>query len=332
MDDLRFGLTLSNRDVVLGRGTADDLLRLAERADASGLFGSVWVGDSLYVNPRLDSLTLLAAIAGRTRHVLLGPACMGSFALRDPLVFAYEWASLDHIANGRTVLIACAGGGAGPAWEAESRALGVPAAQRRRRMMENIAVLRHLWTVDDEPFDGEFHRFAGLRLRPRPVQDPPPVWLATNTGRLSGGPSASDPDRVPTGLRRVAHVADGWMTHSVTPDEFADSWQLIRKLAAAEGRDPEALGNCLYHNIHVGAPHAVALDRARAYLDEYYATTFSRERTAAWTTAGTADECVEGLRAYRGSGVQHIALRLCADDQEAQLEQLITDVLPHVNG
>ena len=57
--------------------------------------------------------TLLAAVAGRTERVLLGPACMGSFALRNPLVFAYEWASLDVLSNGRTRLVACAGGGAG---------------------------------------------------------------------------------------------------------------------------------------------------------------------------------------------------------------------------
>ena len=37
-------------------------------------------------------LTLLAAVAGWTERVLLGPARTGSFALRDPRVFAYEWA------------------------------------------------------------------------------------------------------------------------------------------------------------------------------------------------------------------------------------------------
>ena len=88
---------------------------------------SVWCGDALFVNRRLDALTLLAAVAGRTERVLLGPACMGSFALRNPLVFAYEWASLDVLSNGRTRLVACAGGGAGPLWEAETAALGIRA-------------------------------------------------------------------------------------------------------------------------------------------------------------------------------------------------------------
>ena len=116
---MNFGVTLSNRGVLVGLTTTRDLLKLADAVEASPLMDSVWCGDALFVNRRLDALTLLAAVAGRTERVLLGPACMGSFGLRDPMVFAYEWASLDVISNGRTRLVACAGGGAGPLWEAE---------------------------------------------------------------------------------------------------------------------------------------------------------------------------------------------------------------------
>ena len=116
---MKFGITLSNRGVLVGLCTPRDLLMLADAVEASPLMDSIWCGDALFVNRRLDALTLLAAVAGRTERVLLGPACMGSFALRDPLVFAYEWASLDVLSNGRTRLVACSGGGAGPLWEAE---------------------------------------------------------------------------------------------------------------------------------------------------------------------------------------------------------------------
>ena len=136
---------------------------------------SVWCGDALFVNRRLDALTLLAAVAGRTERVLLGPACMGSFALRDPMVFAYEWASLDVLSNGRTRLVACAGGGAGPLWEAETAALRVAPGERRKRMLENMRVLRHLWSHDNAPFAGEFTQFSDHHARaeagPEPVSD-----------------------------------------------------------------------------------------------------------------------------------------------------------------
>ena len=99
---MNFGITLSNRGIPVGLCSARDLLALADAVEACPVMDSVWCGDALFVNRRLDALTLLAAVAGRTERVLLGPACMGSFALRNPLVFAYEWASLDVLSNGRT--------------------------------------------------------------------------------------------------------------------------------------------------------------------------------------------------------------------------------------
>jgi len=82
---------------------------------------------ALFASQRLDFFALLSAIAGRTSHVLLSPACMGSFALREPRVFAAKWASLDVISGGRTRLSVC--GGAGPAWDA-SRFVSPPQATR----------------------------------------------------------------------------------------------------------------------------------------------------------------------------------------------------------
>src|ERR1039458_5660040 len=172
MRDMQFGITLSNRGLLLGLCTAEDLLTLSEAVDRTPIMDSVWCGDALFVNRRLDALTLLAAVAGRTKRVLLGPACMGSFALRNPLVFAYEWASLDVISNGRTRLVACAGGGAGPLWEAETAAMQIAPNERRKRMIENMHVLRHLWSKNNEPFEGQFVKFTGIPLEPKPVQSP----------------------------------------------------------------------------------------------------------------------------------------------------------------
>jgi len=97
---------------------------------------------------------------------------MGSFGLRDPMVFAYEWASLDVISNGRTRLVACAGGGAGPLWEAETAAMGINPEDRRKHMVENMHVLRHLWTKDNAPFEGQFVKFSNITLEPKPIQNP----------------------------------------------------------------------------------------------------------------------------------------------------------------
>ena len=72
-DQVEFGLTLSNRGVALGITTVKDLLAQGVTAERSGAFGSIWVGDSLAAKPRLESISLLSAVAALTERVKLGP-------------------------------------------------------------------------------------------------------------------------------------------------------------------------------------------------------------------------------------------------------------------
>ena len=97
----RYGLSLPNRGVLFGATSSDELLAVSEQADASGVFDSVWVGDSLFAKPRLESLVLLSAIAARTRRVRLGTCCLSTFPLRDPIFLAAQWAALDQVSHGR---------------------------------------------------------------------------------------------------------------------------------------------------------------------------------------------------------------------------------------
>ena len=326
---MNFGITLSNRGVLVGLCTPRDLLALADAVEASPALDSVWCGDALFVNRRLDALTLLAAVAGRTERVLIGPACMGSFALRDPLVFAYEWASLDVLSNGRTRLVACAGGGAGPLWEAESAALGIAPGERRKRMIENIHVMRHLWTRDNEPFAGEFTTFSNVTLEPKPVQSPCPIWLATNAERLSRG--QADSGGSDAALTRVGTLADGWMTHSVSPDGFRRSWDFILEVGRASGRDMAGFDNVLYHHVNVNDDKDAALADSKKFLDLYYSADYSRERLEAWLTYGPPRDCIAHLQRYAACGCRRITFRISTmGDPMAQLRRLTEEVLPFV--
>ena len=51
----RYGLSLPNRGVLIGVTTLPELFALAERAEASGFYDSVWVGDSLGAKPHENS-------------------------------------------------------------------------------------------------------------------------------------------------------------------------------------------------------------------------------------------------------------------------------------
>ena len=104
MAGVKYGISLSNRSVVSGGTSVSELVDAAVAAEESGCFDGVWVGDNLLSKPRLDYLVLLSAIASRTSYVKLGTICLASFPLRNPVQLAIQWASLDVLSGGRTIL------------------------------------------------------------------------------------------------------------------------------------------------------------------------------------------------------------------------------------
>jgi alkanesulfonate monooxygenase SsuD/methylene tetrahydromethanopterin reductase-like flavin-dependent oxidoreductase (luciferase family) len=326
-----FGLTLSNRAVVLGVVKAADLLELAVEAEASGAFDAVWAGDSLLAKPRLESVTLLSALAGATRRVRLGVGCMATFVHRHPVMLAHEWASLDVISGGRSWLAVCLGGPdeMSVAQALEHRVMGVQASERVARLEEGIVILRKLFHETGASHAGRFYRFENVTLQPQPVQQPCPIWIASNPTGLTwkGGASAAEPV-VERGLRRVARYADGWMTNKLSPEEFRRQWSRVAAMAREEGRDPSKLGSALYHNIHVDEDRQRALEQTKKFLDTYYTSNFSPAFVEGWTVAGGPKDCIEQLRAFFDAGVGHMALRLTSWDQKGQLRRFLDEVAP----
>src|SRR2546421_12364912 len=99
---VEFGALIPPREVVMsGRPETGPLLAMAERAEAAG-FDSVWVGDSLTARPRHEPLTLMSAIAGRTRRVRIGTGVLLP-ALRPPVVLAHVIGTLDSVDEGRVL-------------------------------------------------------------------------------------------------------------------------------------------------------------------------------------------------------------------------------------
>ena len=72
MQTAKFGLTLSNRSVVLGLSDVGEMLQLATAADEAAVWDSVWLGDSIIAKPRLDVMVALGGLAAVTSRVKLG--------------------------------------------------------------------------------------------------------------------------------------------------------------------------------------------------------------------------------------------------------------------
>ncbi|HEY4166520.1 MAG TPA: LLM class flavin-dependent oxidoreductase, partial [Reyranella sp.] len=68
----KLGYLLPTRERVMeNHHETGSLLALAETAEKLG-YDSIWVGDSVTARPRHDPLTLLAAVAARTKTAELG--------------------------------------------------------------------------------------------------------------------------------------------------------------------------------------------------------------------------------------------------------------------
>jgi len=235
----RLGYLLPTRERIMGgQPETASLLALAERAEALG-FDSIWVGDSLLARPRHDALTLLTAVAARTRKVELGTAVLLP-ALRNPVLLAHQVATLDRIAEGRLIL----GVGIASDWpniRAEFQAAGVPFDKRVGRMIEGLALCRALWTGKPVtwPRAGAEGRWTvkSSVLGPTPHRPGgPPIWVA-------GAVKAS--------RERVGKFFDGWFPNSPLAKDYAPEWADVLAAAKAAGRDPSKLTAAMYLTLSV---------------------------------------------------------------------------------
>jgi probable F420-dependent oxidoreductase len=145
---------------------------------------------------------------------------------RQTALVAKQAAEVDVLSRGRLIL------GVGIGWNAvEYEALGMTFTNRGRRIEEQIAVLRLLWTQEVVDFKGRWHRVDRAGINPLPVQRPIPIWMG-------GGWDRQRRTIVEPALRRIARMADGWFTHLPPNDDGRTGMEAFRRLVREEGRDP----------------------------------------------------------------------------------------------
>ncbi len=318
---LRFGLILPNRGPVIGATTVGEMFELAELADA-GPWESLWVGDSLLAKPRLDAITFLGALAARTKRVRLGVSCMASTPLRDPLLLAYQWSSLDYLSGGRTVFVACQGGGPGSGdFAHELATFGVKRDSRMRRMEEAVEILRLTSTAEHVSYEGLYTRFSDVTIAPRPVQQPLPIWIAAN-------PDLTKPRNVDTAYRRVARLGDGWQTTHTSPDDVRRSLAFIERYAAEIGRPMSpSFEVSVCSNICVNDDREAAFAEAKRFLDLHSDADYTPEFLANWVAAGSASDCRAYLSRFIDAGATTILLRMSTFDQREQFRVVTDEVI-----
>jgi alkanesulfonate monooxygenase SsuD/methylene tetrahydromethanopterin reductase-like flavin-dependent oxidoreductase (luciferase family) len=334
---VRIGLSLPSRlgDGAPGGGlTQREIVEFAVFADSVPQWSHAWVADSVLSLPFYDSVVSLAACAAATSRIRLGVACLASMGLRHPLLVAQQWASLDALSGGRMTLVACPGEPPGdtPSGRPRARELavfGMSHREKTERMTESMRFL-HAVSAGGDPaapvtFDGSYFSVDDLVLRPGFVQRPLPVWLAANP---PAGAPAAVVERV---LRRVAVLADGWLTFAVSPALLERRLGLLRELAAAAGRPlPADFPVCVYLNVNVDDDADRALADAVATWQGETARTVTPELVRAGAAVGPAGHCAQRIAALAAAGATDIMVGLLSTDPRQQLDRITERLLPLV--
>jgi probable F420-dependent oxidoreductase len=308
-----FGVLLPTREAVMsGRMETGPLLAMAERAEAGG-FDSVWIGDSLTARPRHEPLTLLAAVAGRTRRVRLGTAVLLP-ALRPPVVLAHVVGTLDRVAEGRLILGVGIAADA-PAIRKEFAAAGVPFERRVGRFLETLEICRALWSRDGVSFRGKHFTLEDVTMEPKPQRPGgPPIWI--------GGSG-------PTALREAARF-DAWFPTGPHVEFFAEQFPLIQAAARAAGRPSDTVTGAAYVTLALDPDVATAERRLHGFLETYYAAPARAIIARQATYAGPLEGCVEWLQRWIAAGCRHLMIRFAGGDQLAQVDETATRLLPRL--
>jgi probable F420-dependent oxidoreductase len=141
---------------------------------------------------------------------------------RQTALAAKQAAEVDLLTGGHFRL------GVGLGWNAvEYEALGKDFSNRGRRIEEQIALLRRLWTEQSVTFDGSYERVTAAGLAPLPVQRPIPVWFGAQS---------------PRAYERVGRLADGWFPQVPPGPKLDEARGIVEAAAKGAGRDPSAIG------------------------------------------------------------------------------------------
>lgn len=180
-----------------------------------------WTGPYTHLTPFHEVFVLFGYLAGLTHRLELVTGIL-ILPQRQTVLVAKQAASLDVLSGGRLRL------GVGLGWNAvEYVGLNENFHNRGRRIEEQVALLRRLWTEPLVTFEGKWHTVPDAGLNPLPIQRPIPVWF--------GGTAEA-------ALERIGRLADGWVINQRSAALAGPSLDLLRRFIIQAGREPGKFG------------------------------------------------------------------------------------------
>jgi alkanesulfonate monooxygenase SsuD/methylene tetrahydromethanopterin reductase-like flavin-dependent oxidoreductase (luciferase family) len=153
------------------------------------------------------SMTVLAYLAAKTRHIRLGTAVV-VLPWHNPVLVAEQVATLDLLSGGRVDF------GIGKGYrQREFDGFCIPRDEADERFDEALAVIRKAWTTEGRfSHHGKRWHYDNIVVEPAPVQQPhPPFWVGTGN---------------PDTIRHAAREG-----YSLLLDQLAQIDQVARRIA-----------------------------------------------------------------------------------------------------
>jgi probable F420-dependent oxidoreductase len=283
----------------------ENVVNFAKKCEAMGC-QSMWTIDRIAYD-NLESLTVLAAAAGATQRIRLGTSVLLGNT-RHAVHLAKIIATLDFISNGRITL----GLGFGSR-DSDYKAVEIPYEHRGTRAVEQVQLIKRLWTEDNVTHKGRFYNVENLSIGPKPIQKPhPPIWT---------GGSAE------TALKRAGTWANGFISGSSAIADFHMTWDKIASYAAAAGRNPNDITKASLAFMAINDDKAKAVKVVEEYTMRYY----GRIRTAVEPVSivGSPEQCIEKIHYFLSKGLDMLIIGV-ADPDPRQLDLFGDKVLPKV--
>src|SRR4051794_7681504 len=171
--------------------------RWIDMCEAGGV-DSIWQTDRIVGRqPFLETMTTMAALAGRTRRMRFGMNVV-SLAFRDPVLLAKQCATIDLLSDGRLLPAFGIGSPMAPEWQA----LDIDTRTRGRKTDECLDIIRRLWREESVDFSGAFYQLKGVTIAPKPVQPDLPMWIGGSTEAA---------------IRRTARIGTRWQAGGGPP-------------------------------------------------------------------------------------------------------------------
>jgi len=297
-----------------GLGTplaARDYFRWVDFCEDGGI-DSIWHSDQL-LGTTLEPVTLLAALAARTRRMRFGTNAIVA-AFRDPIVLAKQMATIDYLSEGRVFPVF----GVGHATDAYWAATGASAKDRGRLSDEALRLLRLLLEQDHVEFAGEHFTYHGPGVTPRPPR-PIPLWI--------GGQSSA-------AYRRTASLGDGWLGGLIGREEAGAARRGIEQALVGTGRTIEDDHYGATVPLRIGDPSDPAVQAARERLIARMPADMAQSLSDNFAI-GAPEQVIASLKGYVDQGIhKFVVMPMVADVDElmTQTDLLLRKIVPEIEN